>query len=67
MWSCHLFFGFHIGIEFYTNSVKERMYDYFIIDLGFVRIQRAEEIDLTFIPEDNTIDSGPIDIVVKLK
>jgi|TARA_R110000803_G_scaffold157828_1_gene222117 hypothetical protein len=43
------------------------MYDYFIIDLGFIRIQRAEEVDLTFISEDNIINSGPINIVVKKK
>lgn len=67
MWSCHLFCGFHFGFELYSNCIKDNMYDYFIIDLGFIRIQRAEEVDLTFISEDNIINSGPINIVVKKK
>jgi len=42
------------------------MYDYFIIDLGFIRIQRAEEVDLSFTTDSKVIDSGKIDILVKL-
>jgi hypothetical protein len=67
MWSWHLFCGLHFGVEFYTGTIRDRMYDYFIIDLGCIRIQRADEVDLSFIPEENIVDSGPINITVKIK
>ena len=72
MWSWHLFLGLHFGVEFYTNSVKEKMYDFFIIDIGFIRIQKTMEINLDFIPEDwdkntNVVDSGKVDFKIKVK
>lgn len=48
------------------------MYDFFIIDIGCVRIQKAMEINLDFIPEDwnentNVVNSGKVDFKIKVK
>mgnify|MGYP003656903860 FL=1 len=50
MWSWHVFLGCQFGIEWYeakqslANS-SVGTFSYFIIDIGFVRIQRAERIE----------------------
>ncbi len=50
MWSWHLFLGCHFGFEFYNAEkidTSEELYshtstfEYFIIDLGFLRIQKC--------------------------
>jgi|TARA_B100000795_G_scaffold255146_1_gene226581 hypothetical protein len=54
MWSCHLFVGCHFGIEWYEatkadtnnpNIAPVYKYEYFIIDLGCLRIQKCKEIN----------------------
>jgi hypothetical protein len=44
MWSWHYITGFQIGIEVYEGEVDGKPVEYFIIDLGPLRIQRAEWI-----------------------
>ena len=51
MWSCHLFVGCHFGVEWYVTDKVDPYYEnnrtskfnYFIIDLGCLRIQRCEK------------------------
>jgi hypothetical protein len=52
MWSWHWFAGCHFGVEWYEADKLDPYYEdnrtskfnYFIIDLGFLRIQRCEKI-----------------------
>jgi hypothetical protein len=48
MWSWHLFWGIQFGFEFYEDtkvddSKNTHHYNFFIIDLGCVRIQHQEK------------------------
>jgi hypothetical protein len=53
MWSCHLFVGCHFGVEWYEADKIDPYYEdsrtskfnYFIIDLGCLRIQRCEKLE----------------------
>ena len=50
MWSWHLFLGCQFGIEWYEAdkslaNLSVGKFSYFIIDIGCVRIQRAERIE----------------------
>ena len=42
MWSYHLFVGCHFGVEWYE---AENVLQYFIIDIGCLRIQRCEQME----------------------
>ena len=52
MWSCHLFVGCHFGVEWYEidkidpyyEDSRTSKFNYFIIDLGCLRIQRCEKV-----------------------
>lgn len=44
MWSYHMYWGFNIGFEFYEAEVDLKPVGYFLINLGPVRIQKAEWI-----------------------
>ncbi len=52
MWSCHLFVGCHFGVEWYVADKVDPYYEdsrtskfnYFIIDLGCLRIQKCEKL-----------------------
>ena len=43
MWSWHLFYGFQVGFEWYQDTKNKTGYEYFIIDLGCLRIQHCSE------------------------
>ena len=54
MWSCHWFAGCHFGFEFYSadkvDTTEElyahtSKYEYFIIDLGCLRIQKCTKTE----------------------
>lgn len=42
MWSYHFYLGFNIGFEAYEGEVAGDPVDYFLINIGPLRIQRAE-------------------------
>ena len=42
MWSCHIYCGFNFGFEFYEGEVDKNPVDYFLINIGPLRIQKAE-------------------------
>ena len=42
MWSHHFYWGFNIGFEIYEGEVDGAPVDYFLINLGPLRIQKAE-------------------------
>ncbi len=52
MWSCHLIVGCHFGVEWYVADKVDPYYEdsrtskfnYFIIDLGCLRIQKCEKL-----------------------
>ena len=41
MWSWHWFYGFQVGFEWYQKDKNNKTFDYFIIDLGCLRIQHC--------------------------
>jgi hypothetical protein len=53
MWSCHLFVGCHFGVEWYEADKQDHtlgteypnVLQYFIIDIGCLRIQRCEKME----------------------
>jgi hypothetical protein len=42
MWSWHFYLGFNLGIEWYEGEVDNNPVEYFLINLGPLRIQKAE-------------------------
>lgn len=42
MWSYHLYWGFNLGFEIYEGEVDGEPVDYFLVNLGPLRIQKAE-------------------------
>ena len=44
MWSWHIYMGFNIGFEVYEGEVDGDPVEYFLINLGFIRIQKADWI-----------------------
>jgi len=42
MWSYHFYWGFNLGFEIYEGEVDDAPVDYFLINLGPLRIQKAE-------------------------
>jgi len=46
MWSIYVYCGFGFGIELYEKTIKtnnkEALVNYFLITVGFIRIQHAE-------------------------
>lgn len=42
MWSYHFYWGFNLGFEIYEGEVDNNPVDYFLVNLGPLRIQRAE-------------------------
>lgn len=50
MWSWHWFAGCHFGVEWYQDmkmddSKNKKYFDYFIIDIGCLRIQKCEQME----------------------
>ena len=50
MWSWHWIVGCHFGFEWYENmqvddSKNKKYYEYFIIDVGCLRIQKCEQVE----------------------
>ena len=41
MWSWHWFYGFQVGFEWYQKDRMNKTFDYFIIDVGCLRIQHC--------------------------
>jgi len=48
VWSVHFYCGFNFGVELYADTLtvngRELPVEYFLINLGFIRIQRGEYI-----------------------
>ena len=42
MWSHHFYWGFNIGFEIYEGEVDGAPVDYFLVNIGPLRIQKAE-------------------------
>ena len=42
MWSYHFYWGFNLGFEIYESEVDNNLVEYFLINIGPLRIQRAE-------------------------
>ena len=50
MWSWHFIVGFHFGFEWYEDmkmddSKNKRYFDFFIIDVGCLRIQKCKQVE----------------------
>ena len=50
MWSWHWICGCHFGFEWYEDmkmddSKNKRYFEYFIIDVGCLRIQKCEQVE----------------------
>jgi len=42
MWSWHTYWGFNLGFEWYEGEVDGNPVDYFLINIGPIRVQKAE-------------------------
>ena len=46
MWTWHWFLGLHLGFEWYETTKEGEAYEYFILDILFLRIQHCNIIDI---------------------
>lgn len=42
MWSWHIYWGFNIGFEVYESEMDGGLVEYFLINIGPIRIQKAD-------------------------
>jgi len=42
MWSYYIYWGFNFGFEWYEGEIDNKPVDYFLINIGPLRIQKAE-------------------------
>lgn len=44
MWSWHFYWGLNFGFEIYEDMIEDDPVEYFLINIGCLRIQRAEYV-----------------------